>query len=105
MKIDVRFKNIDHSDSLTTWTMERISHIPQLKMDPDSLMVCYSLDGRVKCADVTIHCFELSFFAKAEGDNFHQAFDKALQKAIKQVDRKKGKVKSRHVPAVHHKAS
>lgn len=94
MRIDFKFRNADHSSELCDLATEKVDkvvkHIPQV----GEVTVAFETEGRDRCVEIHVYCFETSFVAKGRSNNFQGALDSAVHKIGRQMRKKKNKVQN-----------
>ncbi|MGZ3771059.1 MAG: ribosome hibernation-promoting factor, HPF/YfiA family [Bdellovibrio sp.] len=84
MKLNYTFKHLDHSDSLVTYTEERILEISRFLLKDGNGAVYYSKQKNEFCVEVSVNTREKYFKATANGLDVYAAVDEAMSKLEKQ---------------------
>jgi putative sigma-54 modulation protein len=94
MSVDVRFKKLDHSDSLVQHMNEKIEKILVFCKGEVNFHFDVSLQGNLKRVDLMIHYKNQSFSGKALSDDFYTCVDMAVSKVMKQIKKQREKMKA-----------
>ncbi len=84
MKLNYTFKHLDHSDSLETYTDERMSEIGKFLLRDGYGSVYFSKQKNEFCVEVSVNTKEKYFKASAFGMDIYAAVDSAVEKLEKQ---------------------
>tara|TARA_B100000749_G_scaffold28537_1_gene20035 strand:- start:25287 stop:25664 length:378 start_codon:yes stop_codon:yes gene_type:complete len=94
MKIDCKFKSIDHSQSLVSYIEEKMEKLDKYEMKPEKVQVTFRTSGHKKVAECCIQHSHEFLRAKATSDDFYEAVDKMVQKLKTQMAKRKKKVQN-----------
>lgn len=84
MKLNYTFKHLDRSDSLETYTDERMSEIGQFLLRDGYGNIYFSKQKNEFCVEVSVNTREKYFKASAFGMDVYAAVDCAVEKLEKQ---------------------
>lgn len=84
MKLNYTFKHLDHSDSLVSYTEERIQEISRFLLKDGNGSVYYSKQRNEFCVEVSVNTREKYFKATASGIDIYSAVDNAMEKLERQ---------------------
>ncbi len=101
MQFDVKFKGIDHSDSLENYVRERCEKLKKFEIKPIRVHVTFSLVRHERKAEFYIHGLHKKFRAAVESDSYFTSLDACLKKISRQMEKEKEKIKHHH----HYEAS
>ena len=93
MFVDVRFKKLDHSESLVNYINERVEKLSLFCSGNVQVHFDISLQGRKKYSELTFKTKLNTYHAQASADNFHASIDMALNKVLKQVKKHRQKLR------------
>lgn len=96
MQFIVKFKGLDHSQSLADHVTERFEKLGKFEIKPVKVQVTFSHIREICRSEVYVKGIKTIFRAEAHGDNYHEALDKVMKKLERQMEKEKSKVK-------HHK--
>lgn len=96
MQFVVKFKGLDHSQSLTDHVSERFEKLDKFEIKPIKVQVTFSHVRQICRSEVYVKGIKRVFRAEAKGDTYHEALDKVMKKLERQLEKEKSKVK-------HHK--
>ncbi|WII73439.1 ribosome-associated translation inhibitor RaiA [Bdellovibrio sp. 22V] len=84
MKLNYTFKHLDHSDSLVTYTEEKISEISKFLLRDGYGSVYFSKQKNEFCVEVSVNTREKYFKATAFSPDVYGAVDAVAEKLEKQ---------------------
>ena len=93
MLVDVRFKKIDHSDSLVEYAQERTEKLNSFCRGHASIHFDISKQGRNKLVELTFKTNLNIYHAQGISDNFYSSVDLAISRILKQVKKHKQKLR------------
>jgi ribosomal subunit interface protein len=96
MNFQVKFKSIDHSNSLVEYVEQKFSKLSKYEMKPLRVKVTFSEERHSCSAQVYIHGLHKEFTARHSCDSFYVALDFCLKKIERQLEREKSRIKSHH---------
>lgn len=94
MKLAVKFKGLDHSESLVDYVTERFSRLSKYEIRSLKTQVTFSTEGHNCVSDVYVHGINVDFRAKACADSFHESVDQCARKIERQLEKEKSKIKN-----------
>ncbi len=92
MKVQFKFKGIDHSQSLCDHAAEKFERLEKFEMKPTQVNVTFSSVKHERKADVYIKGLHKSFRATAHAESYYDALDLVVKKIEKQMYKEKSKV-------------
>lgn len=84
MKLNYTFKHLDHSDSLVSYTEERMGEIGRFLMKEGYGNVYFSKQKNEFCVEISVNTREKYFKATAYGMDVYSAVDAVADKLEKQ---------------------
>ncbi|MEK2644460.1 ribosome hibernation-promoting factor, HPF/YfiA family [Bdellovibrio sp. BCCA] len=84
MKLNYTFKHLDHSDSLVTYTEERMSEVGRFLLKDGYGSVYFSKQKNEFCVEISVNTREKYFKATAFGMDVYAAVDAVSEKLEKQ---------------------
>lgn len=84
MKLNYTFKHLDHSDSLVSYTQDRMLEISRFLLKESNGSIYYSKQRNEFCVEVSVNTREKYFKATASGLDIYSAVDNAVEKLEKQ---------------------
>ncbi|MCB9026173.1 MAG: ribosome-associated translation inhibitor RaiA [Bdellovibrionaceae bacterium] len=93
MLVDVRFKKLDHSDSLVEYIYEKVEKLSTYCRGHVVVHFDISKQGRKNISELTFKTQLNTYHAQASSDNFYSAVDLALTKVLKQVKKHRQKLR------------
>lgn len=99
MRVDFKFRHLEHSDELTSYVLERVARLEKFEMKPVRIEVTFSEEKSVRRVDVHVRGDHLEVHSHSEADTFFEGVDSALDKVSRQLSKKKARVQS-HKPKV-----
>jgi ribosomal subunit interface protein len=97
MKFNFVFKTSMQNDYAIEYVQDRFLKLQKYELKPMKVNVTFS-SGRHECqVEVFIHGPNIIYQATATGADYYQAVDQVANKIVKQMARKKEKVKERRV--------
>ncbi|HEX7676400.1 MAG TPA: ribosome-associated translation inhibitor RaiA [Bdellovibrio sp.] len=84
MKLNYTFKHLDHSDSLQTYTEDRMSEIGRFLLKEGYGSVYFSKQKNEFCVEISVNTREKYFKATAFGMDIYSAVDATVEKLEKQ---------------------
>lgn len=84
MKLNTTFKHLDHSDSLVTYTEQRMEEIGQFLLREGYGSVYFSKTKSEFCVEISVNTRERYFKASAYGTDVYGAVDSCVDKLEKQ---------------------
>jgi len=91
MRIDFKFRHVEHSDELTAYITGHINKVEKFEHRPTRADFTFTHVKDVQRVDIHIRGKDLEIHAHGEADNFFSAADDALDKVAKQLEKKKSK--------------
>lgn len=98
MKLNYTFKHLDHSDSLVSYTAERILEISRFLLKDGNGNVYYSKQKNEFCVEVSVNTRQKYFKATASDMDVYSAVDNAIEKLEKQFLKTSKQIKSHKKP-------
>jgi putative sigma-54 modulation protein len=100
MRMEIRGKNIEITDSLKDYTTKRLSKLEKYIEDAKIAQVALSLEGEnhkeTHKVEVTIPLNGLMLRGEVSSDDMYTAIDLAVEKLYKQIEKHKTKLYKRH---------
>ncbi len=97
MKFDIKFKSIDHSQSLVDYAQERLTaKLEKFEIRPTMIHITFSQERHEQVTHIYIKGMNSSFKAHASADSLHVSLDMCLKKLKKQMEKEKSKIKHHH---------
>lgn len=94
MRIDFKFRHLQHSEELIAYVTDHISKLEKFEMKPVRAELTFTVEKATKRVDVHLRGSDIEMHAHAEGEDFFTAIDQAIAKVARQLSRKKAKVQS-----------
>jgi putative sigma-54 modulation protein len=104
MKFQIKFKSIDHSQSLCDYAADKMARLEKFEIKPVRINVTFSIVRFQKVVEVFIQGVQTSFRAKSRGEDFHEVLNMVMDKLERQMEREKSKVKDHRKPERTHMA-
>lgn len=98
MKLNYTFKHIDTSESLISYTRDRISEVGRFLLKEGFANVYFSKHKNEFCVEVSVNTHERYFKATAYGLDVYAAVDAVAEKLEKQFLKIKSQVKNHKKP-------
>lgn len=92
MRIDFKYRHVNASEELTAYVSERIGKLEKFEWKPVRVELTFSQEKTSKRVDIHVRGDHLEMHAHAEGDDFFQGIDDALDKMARQLAKKKALV-------------
>ena len=96
MRMDIRGRNIEITDSLKDYTTKRLSKIEKYIDDARVAQVALSLEGEDHKVEVTITLNNIILRAEVTAEDMYSAIDMVVEKLDKQIEKHKTKLYKRH---------
>lgn len=94
MRIDFKFRHIDHNDELTAYITDRVERLEKFEHKPARIEFTFQHENADERVDIHIRGPHVEIHAHASSEDFFSAVDEALDKAVRQLERKKTKPRS-----------
>jgi putative sigma-54 modulation protein len=98
MRIDFKFRHLEHSDELTGYVSERIAKLEKFEMKPVRVEFTFSVEKSCKRVDIHVRGDHIEMHAHSEAETFFEGVDSALDKITKQLAKKKARVQDHQAP-------
>ena len=98
MKLNYTFKHIDTSESLISYTLERMNDVSRFLLKEGFGNVYFSKHKNEFCVEVSVNTHEKYFKATAYGQDVYAAVDAVSEKLEKQFLKIKSQVKNHKKP-------
>lgn len=95
MFVDFRFRDLNSSEELEAYTMDRFSKVGRLEKTPFHLSVTFSYEKSVKKVKVHLRSKRHELVATSQGEDFFACVDEAVTKVLGQLKKQKGRTESR----------
>jgi putative sigma-54 modulation protein len=99
MQTSVTFKNIDSSDHLRTYVMEKLDRFDRLLDNPAEANVVLKVEKFRHIAEISVSGDRMKINGKEETEDMYSAIDMVLDKLEKQIKKGKEKVRERRSKA------
>lgn len=96
MRLDIRGRNIEITDSLKDYTTKRLSKLEKYIDDARVAQVALSLEGEDHKVEVTIPLNALILRAEVTAEDMYSAIDMVIEKLDKQIEKHKTKLYKKH---------
>lgn len=96
MRLDIRGRNIEITDSLKDYTTKRLSKLEKYIDDARIAQVALSLEGEDHKVEVTIPLNGLILRGEVTAEDMYSAIDMVVEKLEKQIEKHKTKLNRRH---------
>ena len=93
MLVDVRFKKLDHSDSLVEYINEKVEKLSVYCRGQVHVHFDISKQGRKKFTELTFKTKLNTYHAQASAESYYASVDMALNKVLKQVKKHRQKLR------------
>lgn len=94
MRIDFKFRHLNHSDELTGYVSERMERLEKFEMKPVRVEVTFTLEKTCRRVDVHVRGDDIEMHAHCEAETFFEGIDHALEKIGRQLAKKKARVQA-----------
>lgn len=98
MKLNYTFKHLDHSDSLVSYTEQRILEISRFLLKEGNGSIYYSKQKNEFCVEVSVNTRQKYFKATASDLDVYSAVDDAIGKLEKQFLKISKQIKNHKKP-------
>jgi putative sigma-54 modulation protein len=95
MQTSVTFKNIDSSDHLKSYVMEKLNRLDKLLDNPAAATVVLSVEKFRHIAEISLSGDRLNIVGKEETVDMYSAIDMVLDKLEIQLKKSKQKIRDR----------
>ncbi|MGD9331528.1 MAG: ribosome-associated translation inhibitor RaiA [Desulfobacterales bacterium] len=99
MQTSVTFKNIDSSDHLKSYVMDKLDRFDRLLDNPGEASVVLKVEKFRHIAEISVAGDRLNINGKEETEDMYSAIDMVLDKLEKQIKKGKDKVRERRSKA------
>ena len=99
MQTSVTFKNIDSSDHLKSYVMEKLDRFDRLLDNPAEANVVLKVEKFRHIAEISVSGDRMQINGKEETEDMYSAIDMVLDKLEKQIKKGKEKVRERRAKA------
>jgi putative sigma-54 modulation protein len=99
MQTSVTFKNIDSSDHLKSYVMEKLDRFDRLLDNPAEANVVLKVEKFRHIAEINVSGDRMQINGKEETEDMYSAIDMVLDKLEKQIKKGKEKVRERRAKA------
>ena len=102
MNVDVRFKKLDHSESLVDYINEKVEKLSMYCRGHVHVHFDISKQGRKMITEINFSTKLNNYHAQASADNFYSSVDQALNKILRQVKKHRQKLRMHKNYAMNH---
>ena len=97
METNFTFRNLDSTEGLRTHTEQKMSKINKYLLKPISAHVIFSHDKFRQRCEITVVDSGYEYVGSETSNDMYQSIDRAIEKIVKQLKRKKERVKDHKV--------
>lgn len=96
MFVEFRFRDLNSSEELENYAMDRFSKISRLERDPFQISVTFSYHKSSKKVLLRLRSKRKDVIAQSEGEDFFACLDEATDRILSQLKRDKTRKVSSH---------
>lgn len=89
MKVDFAFKNVDSSDLLMNYMLERLDKLERFELNPMDVHVLVSMVRHECCVEVSMQEGRRKYKASSVSDDFYRSVEMCVNKLQRQLGKEK----------------
>ena len=94
MRIDFKFRHLEHSEELTAYVTDHIDKLTKYEMKPVRAEFTFTTEKATRRVDIHVRGEDIEMHAHADAEDFFTSVDQAIAKIAKQLSKKKSKVQA-----------